>query len=818
MLLTKRLARSLWRTKLRLVAVVLMIAIGVFSGISFGSYADSAAGLYHDIYADDDEGVNLPDVWIENPSGTWDGATADSLCQAIVDQWPDPSLALDVCEPRLVMDGLMFHTDDAGEERLVVAVWHGIDEGEVDRVWFPDHDCCSGTMAVADDEIVLDEHAASGMGIELGDSISLGAGHGIADYTVVGIGYHSNHLYFAQEGVLLPAEAGTYATGYLSDAGLEGLANLTAGSANLLLLDIEGTPDYDLQSTDEVEGEQLGVLIGDISGIVDDWFSLVGKHESSLVYDRSGVQSVEFLRADAEGAQLSFPLITGMIAIVAGITIFLSLQRLIQSQAREIAVLRTLGIPSSSIMPGYIIAPIAIGLVGCVIGTVLGITLGAPAMVGMYEAIIGIPAIGYHVEASLVIQTCAIAMAIALLSGIRPAWQASKMQPLEVLSGQHEVRLSSRGIQRLTSRLPATVGLTIRSSIRKPIRLILTFVAVGLSMLLFGSMVLMMGSMEELFTGGIKDQNWDAMVNVPFGGEDAIIGWAEDREAAHESMLVFPGKAEGDSRQFLAYGLDRISTESDAMLVLDLKEGSLPAAGAETTQVLVDEGTMLFLDWEVGQIQTVMFGLSNSLDVEITGVTQGEIARTLYFHRADLSAAVGLEVTTVLIQLPEGVELDDEIGELSIGITQKQDMVESYETLMEQQEQIFGAILGLGVIIAIAVLFNTLLMNLAERDSELATLRVLGAPIRRIGTMMLGEHFAIGLIGGILACIFTIVATRHLISAMVQWSFYFSVQADPAAAATLIGVIVFISVALTPFGMWRVSRMDLVERVKDLSQ
>ena len=137
--------------------------------------------------------------------------------------------------------------------------------------------------------------------------------------------------------------------------------------------------------------------------------------------------------------------------------------------------------------------------------------------------------------------------------------------------------------------------------------------------------------------------------------------------------------------------------------------------------------------------------------------------------------------------LVPGVGLDDEIGKLSVGITQKQDMVESYETLMEQQEQIFGAILGLGVIIAIAVLFNTLLMNLAERDSELATLRVLGAPIRRIGTMMLGEHFAIGLIGGILACIFTIVATRHLISAMVQWSFYFSVQADPAAVAGPVG-------------------------------
>ena len=811
LLLTRRLARSLWRTKLRLSAVILMIAVGVFAGISFGSYADSAASLYDNIYADDDEGINLPDAWVENPRGTWDGATADALCQTIEAQWPDTSLPLDVCEPRLKLGGLMFYAD-AGEERLVAAVWHGIDEGEVDQVWIPDHECCSGTLAVADDEIVIDEHAASGMGIELGDTVTLGAGHGTMNYTVVGIGYHSNHLYFAQEGVLLPAEPGTFVTGYLSDTGLERLANLTAGSANLLLLDIEGTPEYDLQSTDEVEGKQLSEVIDALSEIV-----MAGDDAPSRIYDRSGVQSVEFLRADAEGAQRSYPIITGMIAIVAGITIFLSLQRLIQSQAREIAILRTLGIPNSSIMPGYVIAPIAIGLVGCVIGAVLGVTYGAPAMVKIYEEIIGIPAIGYHVELSLIIQNCGIAMVIVLLSGIRPAWQASRMQPLEILRGQHEVRLSSRRIQRMTSRLPATVGLTIRSSIRKPVRLAFTFVAVGLSMLLFGSMTLMMGSMEDIMTGSLEDQKWDAMVNVPFGGEGGVIEWAEENGAEHETMLVFPGNALGDSRTFLAYGLDRVSTENDAMIRLNLKEGTLPVASAATTQVLVDEGTMVFLDWEVGDTQRIIFG-PVWLDVEITGVTQGEVVRTLYFHRADLVAVVGLEATTVLIELPDGVELDDEIGEMSIGIIQKKDMEKSFDTLMKQQQQFFNAILGLGIIMAIAVLFNTLLMNLAERDSELATLRVLGAPIRRIGTMMLGEHFAIGLIGGVLACVFTVLATQYLISAMVQWAFYFSVQVDLIGAVILIGVIVAISVALVPIGMWRVGRMDLVEKVKDLSQ
>jgi len=808
-LLTKRLARSLWRTKLRLYSVILMIAVGVFAGISFGTYANSTQTLYDNIYADDEDGVNLPDIWVENSAATWDGTTATSLCQTISEQWPDTSMPLETCEPRMVIDGLMFHNDE-GEEKLIPAVWHGIDEGRVDRVWMPENDCCSGRLASAEDEIVLDEHAASGMEIGIGDTVSIGAGHGRMNFTVVGIGYHSQHLYFSQMGSILPADPGTFATGYLSDTGIERLANLSAGSANLLLLDVVGSPEYDLQSTEEVEGERLSEIISSVRDTmmtVDD--------ASFIAYDRSGVDSVEFLRADAEGASKGYPIITGMIAMVAGITIFLSLQRLIQSQAREIAILRTLGIPKSAIMPGFILAPIAIGLIGSSIGIILGAAFGGPAMVAMYEDILGIPAIGFHTDASLIMQNFVIAMGVVIIAGIKPALDASRMQPLEILRGQHEVRLSSRAIQRLTSRLPTTVGLTIRSSMRKPMRLIFTFFAVGLSMLIFGTMSLMMDSMGEVF--GLDGQNWDAQVNVPFGGEDAVIGWAEENGASHESMLVFPGNAEGDTRQFLAYGLDVISTGDDAMLPLNLLEGSLPAAGVTTTQVLVDEGTMMFLEWEVGQTQTVMFG-PFSLDVEIAGVTRGELSRTVYFHRSDLSDAIGLEATAVLLSLPEGVELDEQIGEMSIGITQKQDMLDSFDSLLEKQQGIYNAILGLGVIIAIAVLFNTLLMNLSERDSELATLRVLGAPISRIRSMMLGEHLAIGLIGGVLAAVFTIVMAQYMISSLVQWAFFFTLQPDIMAALELILVVVAISVICTPYGTWRVSRMDLVEKVKDLSQ
>ena len=270
-------------------------------------------------------------------------------------------------------------------------------------------------------------------------------------------------------------------------------------------------------------------------------------------------------------------------------------------------------------------------------------------------------------------------------------------------------------------------------------------------------------------------------------------------------------------RYLLTYGLDTVSTNENSMIVIDLKEGTLPASNSEVTQVLVDEGLQHFLDWQIGQTQTIMFG-STPLDIEITGITQGELTRTVYFHRQDLVPVVGIEATSVLIDLPEGVEVDSELGEISLGVTQKEDLIRTFESIWEQQQASFNSILALGIIIAIVVLFNTLIINLAERDVEIATLRVLGAPINKIGLMLLGEHIAIGLIGGILATVFTIFGTQALISTFVQWSVYLTVKSDLMVAAQLIGVVVFISVILTPYGMWRISRMDLVEKVKDLSQ
>ncbi|MBJ24451.1 MAG: hypothetical protein CMB64_07270 [Euryarchaeota archaeon] len=806
MLLTKRLMRSLWRTKLRLFAVTMMVTIGVFAGISFGMYANVVTDMYEDTYLDDEDGVNLPDIWVKNPGGTWNQTTSENLCQLVEEEFSSSVLELEFCESRLILPGLMYH-----ENKAISAIWHGIDEGNIDRVWFPEHECCSGRIAESADEIVIDYHVAKGFEIVLNDVVSIGAGLGKVNYTVVGIGLHSNHFYFAQQGSIIPAENGTFATGYLTDEGLEKLANLSSGASNALLIDVKGSPAFDLLSTPENEGPELESVIKNLTSSfsIQDGISVV-------IHDRSGEQSVEFLRADVEGAKLMYPYVTGMITVIAGVTIFLSLQRLIQSQAKEIAVLRTLGVPRTSLMQGYVIAPLVIGGAGSLIGTLLGWYVGGPGMLGFYEEIIGIPIILDTASSSIIFENVMIAMVIVFISGIRPAWQASRLQPLEVFRGQNEVRISSRSIQKLTAKLPTTIGLTIRSSIRKPIRLAFTFFALGLSMVLFGTMLMMMGSMEDIFGA---NNDYDAEVFIPFDGEEEVINWAESNGVGYELVLQYPGTPEGDNRQFLIYGLDKIETKESKLSLkgVNLKDGKLPIINSDVIQVLIDEGTSKFLDWGIGDQEIILLG-STSLKVEISGITKGDMQRTIYFHRADLSQIVNLNVTSVLLSFPDDVVISSDLEELSIGISTNEDIQKSMDTLMEQQQGILFAMNALGLLIAFAVLFNTLVMNIAERDFELSTLRVLGAPMNKLGFMLLGEHLFIGIIGGIIACIASVFMATLMIDSMVQWAFYFTIEPTISQIFTIGGIVVGMAVALTPLGMWRIYKMNLVEKIKDLSQ
>ena len=810
-LLNKRLARSLWRTKLRLLAVVMMVSVGVFAGITFGGYSHNLDGMYETLQADDEDGANLADLWIDNRSGTWSAEETATFCDALESSWPSTGAALDSCEWRNIVQGTMFHTNDTGTH-IINSLWHGIpDDANADKIWMPD-DHTEGRVASADDEIVIDAHVVEALDLSIGDAVTIGAGAASAEFTIVGIGYHPLHVFMAPEGSLFPPEAGQYVVGYVSDSGMARLTNTSLGSSNTLLLDVEGTPSFDLPDTEAYEGDEIDA----VKDLVAD--ALNAAALDGRVRDRGQNEPVEIMRQDLEGAKRTSIPFTVMIAAIASITIVLSLQRLVQSQAKEIAVLRTLGVNRTSLMTGYLIAPLVIGAVGCGLGALMG-PWGVNGMLDFYEGIVGLPITEREVPVALYTGVMLPTMLVVFLSGAFPAWKSSRLDPLEVLSGQTQMRVGSSFLRRLTAWMPTTLGLSIRSSVRKPVRLMMTFLAVGISLMLFGSVQMMSAGLQDTIVGGLEEQqSWDAQVYIGDGGEASIIAWADERGATYESLIEMPlgtvDDAEGLERVFTLVGLDAYD---GGMRNVNVIEGERPQPSDGPSEVMMDEGSMTFLGWSVGEKHTVSLNGAEH-DVSVVGVTRGELVRTMFFLRTDLGDALGVNATSMYLALPDGVEVDASLAEVSMGVVERQTLINGMNSLIEQQTQIFQAMMYLGLMFTIAVMFNTMIMNVAERDFELATLRVLGASTRSLGLMLLFESLLIGIIGGLVGVAFAYGGAVGLAASFSSWQFFVAIVVVPSVAYQLMAGVIVIAVGMTPIGIWRLRRMDLVEKVKDLSQ
>jgi putative ABC transport system permease protein len=593
------------------------------------------------------------------------------------------------------------------------------------------------------------------------------------------------------------------------------MARLTGevqGTSNTILLDVEGTPSFDLPDTSEDEGDE----IAGVKELVDT--ALTQAALDARVRDRGQNEPVEVMRQDLEGTKRTTVPFTVMIASIASITIVLSLQRLVQSQAKEIAVLRTLGVKRSSLMTGYLIAPLAIGGIGCALGALAGPS-GMNGMLDFYQDLVGVPIVERTVPSSVVASVIGSTMIIVFFSGAFPAWKASRLDPLAVLSGQNEMRVGSNLLRKLTSWMPTTLGLSIRSSVRKPIRLTMTFLAVGISLMLFGSIQMMSVGLQDTMIGALEDdQTWDAQVYIMPDGEQPIVDWADSNAAKYEMLIEMPlgsvADADGIERTFTLVGLDSFET---GMRSVSLLEGKAPTGDMSVPQVMMDEGSITFLGWSVGEVQTVSLNGAET-EVEIVGTSAAELARTMYFLRDDLSGILGVNATSVYLELPGGVEVDSALGEVSMGIVERQALLNGINSLLDQQTQIFQTMMYLGLLFTVVVMFNTMIMNVAERDFELATLRVLGASTRNLGTMLLFESLLIGIIGGIVGVLFAYGGAVGLAASFSSWQFFVPVVIVPSVAWQLMSGVIIIAVAMTPFGVWRLRKMDLVEKVKDLSQ
>ena len=197
-----------------------------------------------------------------------------------------------------------------------------------------------------------------------------------------------------------------------------------------------------------VEGTSEAELVALVSGALPDGVEAV-----------TGTQVAEELEDDIEGEFLGFFSTAlqafAMVALlVAAFSIFNTFSILAAQRTRESALLRALGASRRQLLSAALVESVVVGAAGAALGGVAGIGIGALALDLLEGAGFGLPVDGVVVSTGVVVTAALVGLGLTVVSGLVPAWRASRVAPLAAL---REVAVDTSG----GSRVRAVVGALI---------------------------------------------------------------------------------------------------------------------------------------------------------------------------------------------------------------------------------------------------------------------------------------------------------------------------------------------------------------------
>lgn len=810
-LLVKRLVRSQMRGGLLTALFMALVILASSLCVMMWEHSRNAELVYDDFYSE----TNLADVVVNALPGYWyNESEMMAACDNVTLEYSGTDLAIEKCDTHYI------HREEfitpAGDNITLIA--HGFVSGaQVSVPWFADG---SGEMADEPGELVIDRNMVTHLGIQTGDQVTMVLGGEQISFNVTGYANHPNHLFYTVDDGELVMALGRLAVVYMPVEELLSHLGLETNRRNSMLIDVKGTPNHDLLDTTNNEGEELDQLRASL----DEEFSNQGNYLIQTT-DRSSIWSVEAMRQDLEGNKKFVPVFLVMLSGISALVMSISLERLVKRQSREIAVLRTIGVKSPALLMSYLTVPAFHGLVGGAIGIWLGRYMSTEFTTWYFDFLSGIPVVAVNHHNDVGLGVLVSVLAILLLFGMLPARKAIRISPLEVMREQAGAK-PNPFVAWATSGLPPSLGLGFRSTFRNPGRLLMTVLGLGLSLIIVSGMMMVTEGMLGWMDEANEAETWDMQVQMNPLDHQELRTWTEENSASYESewALQVPINASGDNRMMLLNAIEGFSEDGvESMHASRLVEGSLPTSGAPMPEVVIDMGVNKFLEWNVGDVVEVRYG-THVFEFKIVGVVD-EMQRSVWVHHDDLldgTGVIGENAHNVLYLRNIGDA--DIVNDVSLrqieGITStidKQSQEEMLDESLEMNKEILDSFIFFGALIAIAVLINTLMINITEHDTEFATLRTLGASSSRLVTIMLFEHLVIGLIGGVVGAVASIAAAEALGASFSNWAFMirFPVQWD-IAIMTAIGVMVA-SVAVVPFGIFRVRGMDLVEKTKEFS-
>ncbi|MBN2216998.1 MAG: FtsX-like permease family protein, partial [Pirellulales bacterium] len=536
--------------------------------------------------------------------------------------------------------------------------------------------------------------------------------------------------------------------------------------------------------------------------------------------------SNKFLSLEIKGLRNFTVIMPAIFLGVAAVVLNVLLSRLAEQQRTVVGTLKALGYTDRQVFAHFLKFGLVVGLLGALVGA-LGGSLTAWGMTHMYRKFYEFPELTSRFYPSVLVGGLAISLVCAVLGSLRGARAVLRLHPAEAMRPKPPRAGHRTVLERIGwfwNRLTPNWRMALRSTMRNRARTATAVFAGAMGACLLSSTFMMVLALSHLI-----DFQFRSIIR-----SDIDLTLADERgEDALAEAAGLPGVDRAEPQLNVAGTFVNGRHEKKGAITglapgatltvprnLEGRPIRIPTDGLAMTRQLADTLGVGRGDW-------ISFrptqGLRRPFRAPVLEIADSYLGMAVYTDIHYLSRLVDEELAVNRIQLLTDknpghlAALYHELKQLPVlkGVDSRADMMRNLEaTLIDNTyASLLPMIIFAGILFFGAIL-NSSLIALAERQREMATLRVLGYGPWRLGSLLLRESLVTTLAGTLLGMPLGYGLTAAIAAMYASDLFRFPVVASGTVWIATAALAVLYGLSAHGFVQRAVHRMDWLDALQ----
>jgi len=437
-----------------------------------------------------------------------------------------------------------------------------------------------------------------------------------------------------------------------------------------------------------------------------------------------------------------------LLFIIEAIILFLTMSRMIDSQRNQVGIMKALGVKNRSIMLHYMGYPLAIGIAGSILGSVIAGLVFIPYVTMSNARAYSLPDISFSFSLFSVIPPILFSSAFGILSCYLSGRTILKENAAQAMRQKPPKKMKKLLIERVPGiwrPLSYSSKLIIRNIFLNKPKAIASSIGVMISTVLlitaFGTQSALLkvaNQVEEVYSYDLKVDYATAALtgspNLPSGIRNSYdltsfpIAFIKDKEQENATLVVT--EKENDLIQFFDENENELFLENNGVLV--------PQSYADKYRIA--EGDTVSIRFTAPEFK------NKTVEMKVLHISAQYSNPSFYCTPAYLkSFGIDYRPTSLLVKADSAADLAHvrdffEQDQRVETIADQNDLKESARFILQQNSFIFIMFIVCAVILSFGAIYTISNINIYERNRELATLKVLGYQKSKINRLIFFEN------------------------------------------------------------------------------